>query len=367
MNESSAVKIEDSKPAASCCGPAAPGSDAGILGRVVSALRSQMAWTVAGVAFFALLVLDAGQVPETLRFTGINLIEIAPFLGVAIGLAAYAKASGADSLIARVFSGNLGIMIFFAALFGGLSPFCSCGVIPLIAALLSMGVPLPAVMAFWLASPVMDPSMFVLTAATLGTPFAVAKTAAAVGIGLMGGYVTWALQGRGWLANPLLPGVGDGGCGASSVRDPKAVQWRFWEEQKRRETFRKEVLSVTLFLGKWLTIAFFIESLMLAYVPADMIAQALGTGSVWAIPTAVIVGVPAYLNGYAALPLVDGLIGMGVSPGAGMAFLVAGGITSIPAAIAVFALVKRPVFVLYIALALTGGTLAGVGYQFLVI
>ena len=100
MNESSAVKIEDSKPAASCCGPAAPGSDAGILGRVVSALRSQMAWTVAGVAFFALLVLDAGQVPETLRFTGINLIEIAPFLGVAIGLAAYAKASGADSLIA---------------------------------------------------------------------------------------------------------------------------------------------------------------------------------------------------------------------------------------------------------------------------
>jgi uncharacterized protein len=46
-----------------------------------------------------------------------------------------------------------------------------------------------------------------------------------------------------------------------------------------------------------------------------------------------------------------------------MAFLVAGGITSIPAAIAVFALVKRPVFILYIALAMTGGTLAGIGYQ----
>ncbi len=274
MNESSAVKIEDAKPAASCCGPAAPEPGAGIVERAVSMLRKQMAWTVTGVAFVLLMVLDLGQVPETLRFTGINLLEIAPFLGLAIGLAAYAKASGADSLIAHVFCGNLGIMIFFAALFGGLSPFCSCGVIPLIAALLSMGVPLSAVMAFWLASPVMDPSMFVLTAATLGTPFAIAKTVAAVGIGLMGGYVTWALQSRGWLANPLLPGVGDGGCGASSVRNPKAVTWRFWEEQKRRETFRREVLSVTLFLGKWLTIAFFIESLMLAYVPADMIARA---------------------------------------------------------------------------------------------
>lgn len=366
MNET-ITKIEDVQPVSSCCGPASVKADDTFVQRAVIAFKNNMAWTVAGLAFVVLTVVDTAQTPQTLRFVADNLIAIAPFLGLAIGLAAYAKASGADSLIAQVFSGNLGIMIFFAALFGGLSPFCSCGVIPLIAALLSMGVPLPAVMAFWLASPVMDPSMFVLTAATLGTPFAIAKTAAAVGIGLLGGYVTWAMQSGGWLSNPLRDGVGDGGCGASSVRAPKPVQWRFWAEETRTQTFRKEALAATLFLGKWLTIAFFVESLMLAYVPADAIAQVLGADSVWAIPTAVVVGVPAYLNGYAALPLVDGLIGMGVSPGAGMAFLVAGGITSIPAAIAVFALVKKPVFILYIALALTGGTLAGVGYQFLVI
>ncbi len=363
MSES-IIKIEDPQPAAStCCGGAAAKADDSLFTRGLIAVRNNMAWTVTGAAFLLLLVLDTSQAPDSLRFVGRNLIEIAPFLGLAIGLAAYAKASGADSLIARVFSGNLGVMIVFAAMFGGLSPFCSCGVIPLIAALLSMGVPLPAVMAFWLASPVMDPSMFVLTAATLGTPFAIAKTAAAVGIGLMGGYVTWAMQSNGWLANPLRDGVGNGGCGASSIRAPKPVVWKFWSEQKRTESFGKEALSSALFLGKWLTIAFFVESLMLTYVPADAIAEVLGTGSNWAIPTAVLVGVPAYLNGYAALPLVDGLIDMGVSPGAGMAFLVAGGITSIPAAIAVFALVKRPVFFLYIALALTGGTLAGIGYQ----
>jgi len=50
-----------------------------------------------------------------------------------------------------------------------------------------------------------------------------------------------------------------------------------------------------------------------------------------------------------------------------MAFLVAGGVTSIPAAIAVFALVKRPLFLLYIGLALIGGTLAGLGYQVFVV
>jgi uncharacterized protein len=349
--------------AGSCCGPASAEPEDGPLKRLGLALKNNLAWTVAGLAFVALLVVDPAQVPETLRFVANDLLSIAPFLALAIGLAAYAKASGADGLIAYVFSGHLGKMIIVAALFGGLSPFCSCGVIPLIAALLSMGVPLPAVMAFWLSSPVMDPSMFILTAATLGTPFAIAKTMSAVGIGLLGGYVTWGLQHNGWLANPLRDGVGNGGCGASAVRAPKPVVWQFWSEQKRTATFMKEALAASLFLGKWLTIAFFLESLMLAYVPADAIAQVLGTGSVWAIPAAVLVGVPAYLNGYAALPLVSGLIDMGVSPGAGMAFLVAGGVTSIPAAIAVFALVKRPVFILYIALAMTGGTLAGVGYQ----
>ena len=46
--------------------------------------------------------------------------------------------------------------------------FCSCGVIPLIAAMLVAGVPLAPVMAFWIASPIMDPEMFVLTAAGIG-------------------------------------------------------------------------------------------------------------------------------------------------------------------------------------------------------
>ncbi len=52
-----------------------------------------------------------------------------------------------------------------------------------------MGVPLSAVMAFWLASPIMDPSMFVLTAGVLDFEFAMAKTGAAIGLGIFGGSV----------------------------------------------------------------------------------------------------------------------------------------------------------------------------------
>lgn len=321
--------------------------------------RPDWAWAGIVSVLVALAVLHPAQFPASLKFTVIQFGLVLPFLALAVGLAAYAKASSADRLIARAFSGHVVLMIFMAALLGGLSPFCSCGVIPLIAALLTMGVPLPAVMAFWLSSPLMDPSMFVLTAGTLGTTFALAKTAAAVGVGLFGGFSLLALKDMPVFTNALRAGIGDGGCGASTVRETKPIHWRFWSEADRRSTFAREIGRNFLFLGKWLALAFLLESLMLAYIPGDWIAQFLGGGGFAGTAVAALVGVPAYLNGYAALPLMSGLVSAGMDPGAAMAFLIAGGVSSIPAAIAVFALVRLPVFATYLLFAFAGAVISG--------
>ena len=197
----------------------------------------------------------------------------------------------------------------------------------------------------------------------LGLEFAIAKTLAAIGLGLFGGYVTHALTRSGAFADPLREGVGNGGCGASSVRNPKPLVWAFWHDTDRRAKFFRTASSTTLFLAKWLTLAFMLESLMIAYVPADLVARAVGGDGISSILTATLVGVPAYLNGYAALPLVSGLVEQGMAPGAGLAFLVAGGVTSLPAAIAVWALAKRSVFFLYIAFALSGSLFSGLLFQ----
>ena len=317
---------------------------------------------LAALVFIVLTLASPGQALESLRFTAMALVDVAPFLLLSIGIAAYAKASGADALIARAFVGRQSGMILAAALMGALSPFCSCGVIPLIAALLAMGVPLAPVMAFWLASPLMDPSMFLLTAGTLGTEFAAFKTLSAVAVGLLGGFGTYALSRSGAFAQPLREGVGDGGCGGGVVRTHKPVVWRFWDEAERRGKFRGNAVDNLLFLGKWLMLAFFLESLMLAYVPGDLIAGWIGGEGWLTVLGAAAVGVPAYLNGYAALPLVSGLIDQGMAPGAGMAFLLAGGVSSIPAAIAVWALARPPVFAAYLAFAFGGAFAMGLIY-----
>ena len=336
----------------------------GPLGALRGVLREHRVWLASGLILGVLAIFQPAQAVDSFRFSLDALARTAPFLILSIGIAAWAGATGADNLIARAFTGSPVLMIFLAALAGGLSPFCSCGVIPLIAALLAMGVPLSAVMAFWLASPVMDPSMFVLTVGVLDLEFAVAKTLAAVGLGVFGGAVVHVLARGGALADPLREGIGNGGCGGAKVRAPKPVVWRFWTEAERRKKFAREARKTTLFLAKWLTLAFVLESLMLAWVPAETITALLGGAGIGPIALATVVGVPAYLNGYAALPLVGGLIGQGMAPGAGLAFLVAGGVTSLPAAIAVWALVKPRVFALYVVLSLSGAFAAGLLFQF---
>ena len=155
------------------------------------------------LAMLALLaVIDWPQLGVSVEFTLLSLWRMLPFFALAIAIAAGAKATSADNLIASAFSGNPLRATMLAALVGAISPFCSCGVIPLI-----------PVMAFWIASPIMDPEMFVLTAAGIGINFAIAKTLAAVAMGILAGFAVLLIQRYGGLGNPLRSEVGSG-CGS---------------------------------------------------------------------------------------------------------------------------------------------------------
>ncbi len=336
------------------------------LRRIDGALRRLDRVVLATVSLFLVLAVVApNQVARSLAFALDSLGFIAPFLLLSVLVAASAKATGLDRQIAVVFSGRQAPVIVAAAVFGALSPFCSCGVVPIIAGLLAAGVPLAPVMAFWISSPLMDPEMFILMAPVMGLSFTVAKTLAALLMGLAAGFATHALTRRSVFASPLKMVGAGGGCGAPKIADGPGIVWAFWRDDERGAVFRAEARATGWFLLKWLTLAFVLESLMVAYVPADAVAQWLGGDSWWAIPASAAVGVPAYLNGYAAIPTVAALVGMGMAPGAGLAFMVAGGVTSIPAAMAVFALVKRSVFFLYLGFGLAGSLAAGFAYQIL--
>lgn len=313
----------------------------------------------------ALAAFDPALALRTVRHIGGAFAGIAPWFALSVLFAAAAKATGGDALIARAFTGREGRMIPLAALVGGLTPFCSCGVIPLVAGLFGAGVPLAPVMAFWIASPLMDPAQFFVVAGSLGIGFAIAKTAAAVGMGLLAGYGTLVFMRAGLLdaAGALRIAAQPAGCCASKRARPpaQAPVWRFWTEPERTQLFVVGAAASAWFLVRWLALAFAIESVMTAWVPPETIARWLGDGP-FAIPLAVAVGVPVYLNGLATVPLVAGLVELGMSPAAGLAFMLATTATGFAAMTAVWALVRPRVFALYLAFAVAGALAAGYGY-----
>jgi uncharacterized membrane protein YraQ (UPF0718 family) len=346
--------------------------------------------------------------------------HIWPYLLITIPLAVAVRMSGASQYISRAFQARPVIAVFLATAVGAFSPFCSCGVIPVIAAMLIGGVPLAPVMSFWIASPSMDPEIFFLSVATLGWELAVWRLGATLVLSLSAGFITHLLMQRGWLGQEVL---------RKEPATPAQSTWSFlkrgWREVKDslalspvsgfvagrvlqtsgvgcctpateitltegREpaprpasscactaakesscsitstSFQRRLLdetwSATLMVAKFMALAFFLEALITLYVPSEWIAGLLGPDNPWAIVTAALIGVPVYTSNLAALAMVGGLLTQGMNPAAALAFLIAGPTTTIPAMAAVWGLTSRRVFVLYIAFSLLGAVSLGYLY-----
>ena len=315
------------------------------------------------VLLLAAGVLLGGQMIDAGLFALGQLLFISPWIVAGLLVTGAIVASGAMTRIAAIFEGQPFRMIGLVSLIGAITPVCGITVLPLIAALLGAGVSLAPIMAFLLSSPITSPEMFAITAATLGVPFAVGKSVAAFAIGLFGGAVTLLAVRAGGFADP----VKDSGLlrrmiGSSCECGPQTVNWRFWQEPDRRTAFTRSLIATGKLVLLWLSLAFLAEYFLRLYLPPDMLARYVGSDSPWAVPLAATIGAPIYLDGYAALPLIRALIEKGMADGAAMAFLISGGIISAWAALPVFALVRLPVFTLYVVLAVVASMLSGWAY-----
>ncbi|WP_371226007.1 permease [Roseovarius sp. 2305UL8-3] len=295
-------------------------------------------------------------------FVVYGLVSVAPLVIPGLFLASWIIASGADSQIARAFEGRTLHTIIAASAIGAVTPVCGVTVLPLMAGLLAAGIPLAPIMAFWLSSPVTDPAMLATTAATLGMSFAIGKTVGAFGLGLWGGAITALFARKEWSLDALRKNAIVGNLSKCGCDKPVGFQACVWQSPERRAVFRQNFAATTRLILICLIPAFAAEYALNAALQPEALSAYVGEDAWWAIPFAVIVGAPAYLDGYAALPLTRGLMDHGMSPGAAMGFLVSGGVVSIWGAMAIFPVLRLKPFVLYLALAVSGSLM--VAYVF---
>ncbi|GGL32446.1 permease [Phycicoccus endophyticus] len=313
------------------------------------------------------------------RFTLEAVLELLPWFLVAIVLGVLVQHLDLDVLAKRALSrhGVLGVVL--SAAVGALSPFCSFTVIPLVARLLRAGVPLSVIMAFWVASPAMDPEIFALSAAALGTDVATARLLGAVALSVGAGFLVLVAERRGRLRDvlvrssegaatgrpPLTPGTG---CAASSAAPPDdARPWPVVLRTNARAIdggrFARDVVRDLTGLGRWLLLAVLAQAVIVRHVPQEWVTSSLGTTAWWAVPLAALVGVPLYLNGVGAIPVAAGLLSHGMTAGAAVTFLLAGAVTTVPAMVAVRAVVRWRAFAVYLGVGLVGSTLVGLAVR----
>jgi uncharacterized membrane protein YraQ (UPF0718 family) len=353
-----------------------------------------------------------------------SFIHTWPYLLITIPIAVAVKMSGMSRYINRAFTTRPIIAIFLATFVGAFSPLCSCSVIPVVAALLIGGVPLAPVMSFWLASPSMDPEIFFLTVGTLGWELAIWRLAATLVLSLGGGFITHFLVQRnllgakilrdvrstqvkttgevlkqawqyglikmsdflvpkkvasmavsgGTIALPQKPPIvlDDTSCGCGSdeeqvTSDSCGTSPEDFHQESTPAFWKRlatETWDATTMVVKFMLLAWFLGALIRLYVPETWITSTLGGDKSWAIITAAFLGIPVYTSNLAAMPLVGGLLAQGMHPAAALAFLIAGPTTTLPAMSAVWGLVNRKVFGLYIGFSLIGAIVLGYVYSF---
>ena len=219
-----------------------------------------------------------------------GLWTVSPIVVPGILLTAWIISSGADTSIARAFEGRTLKTVFVASFVGALTPICGVTVLPLMAGLIAAGVPLAPIIAFWLSSPITDPTMLAATTATLGVDFALGKTTAAFLLGLFGGGITALFSGKKWSrqalrTNGLVRNLNASGCCGAQSFEP----W-IWNSASRRGTFAKQFLATTQLILICLFPAFTAEYALNSMLTPGSLAEYVGDDKWWAIPAAVFIG-----------------------------------------------------------------------------
>ncbi len=232
--------------------------------------------------------------------------------------------------------------VLTASLFGVPLPLCSCGVIPVSASIRRHGASRAATTAFLLSTPQTGVESIAVTYAMLGPVFAVFRPVAALITGLVGGMAVQ-LFGEKDEANE-----GDEADATSSPSDGSDDCCEGPRGANRLvRALHYALVTLPRDVGAALIVGVVIAGVLGAVVPENRLEAYFGSG-ILAILVAMVAGVPLYVCATASVPIAAGFMLAGASPGAALAFLIAGPATNTATLAMVWKVLGRRTAVLYL-------------------
>jgi len=199
-----------------------------------------------------------------------------------------------------------------AALLGIITPFCTCSAIPLFLGFLEAGVPLGTTFSFLVASPMINEVALVLLFGLFGWKIALLYITSGLVIAIFSGIVIGQLKVENLVEEFVYKSKQNGKLKLPSLN---------WTQ--RIDYAKKYTLEIIKKVWLYIIIGIGIGAWIHGYVPTDLLVQYAGNGKWYAVPLAVLVGIPLYSNAAGIIPLVSVLTEKGVSLGTTLAFMMA--------------------------------------------
>ena len=208
-----------------------------------------------------------------------------------------------------------------AALFGAVTPFCSCSSIPIFISLLKAGVPLGVTFSFLITSPLINEYLVILMAGSFGLPVTIAYVASGMIIGIISGAILGRLRLERYLEHDILESAH---AEATLVEHTLTTRLRYGFD---------EAVQIIRQIWIWILVGVGIGAAIHNYVPEESIHNLIQRTGIFSVPIATLLGVPMYGSCAAIVPVAVVLFQKGIPLGTALAFMMAMAALSLPEAI----------------------------------
>ena len=231
---------------------------------------------------------------------------------------------------------------FVAALFGAITPFCSCSSVPIFISLLKAGAPLGVTFSFLITSPLINEYLVVLMAGEFGLPIALAYVISGLIVGTLAGAILGRMKLERYLENDIISSAPAGG---ETVKHTWKSRLKYgWDE----------AVSVIRQIWLWVLVGVGIGAFIHNFVPEEMIRNAMSATGIFSVPIATILGVPMYGSCAAIVPVAVVLFEKGIPLGTALAFMMGMAALSLPEAIMLRRTMKLPLIAIFFGITTLG-------------
>ena len=239
-----------------------------------------------------------------------------------------------------------------AALLGVVTPFCSCSAVPLFIGFVQAGIPLGVTLSFLIAAPMINEIALVLLFGMFGWKVAVIYASTGLFIAITAGWVIGRLK----LERFVEEWVYELHAGGADYED-EGLTW-----SERVQSGKTAVREIVGKVWPYVVIGIAVGAGIHGYVPKDFMASFMGKGAWWAVPLAVVMGIPMYSNAAGIVPVISALLGKGAALGTALAFMMSVIGLSLPEMIILRKVLKVPLIMVFVGV--VGFGILIVGYLF---